>query len=424
MWPTAKSILKRLNRKAFDWSRKPWTSLECLGLVTKDLDWSWKPWTSHGSLVLDFATPPWWACLVSEKMRNYEAAFAKHGTDMTSAPEDLSVLPVFRPGAAPEDMEADGTHCVADDIGEDCAAAASMGEADYLGIEAHVDAEQFPRPRARAETQPLAVHCGLLPPGCVLSDYHKPPSKINVRNAEGRYWQGFASQLQSSFPTSDASLDALAVDDSWHLSAAGATEAAQRQTLFFKAVDRYRCDPTLYAPVTTAPKEGTFAVRLDSSMAKLSQQYIQSDTVVMEAAFFLLREGLLNVPDTGRINVKQARALLWNAAWLQEHMGQVWREEGSLTGSRASVAKVDFSEFCLAIIGPAGTGKTAVLKITEALTLFFAGPETVTKLAPGTWFVTISKREWQNNIGRGTWLIVRQRLSSEKPIKQESPPLK
>ena len=47
--------------------------------------------------------------------------------------------------------------------------------------------------------------------------------------------------------------------------------------------------------------------------------YEPSETVVMSAAFFLLEQGLLNIPDVCTVNVKQARAFLWNAAWLQEH---------------------------------------------------------------------------------------------------------
>ena len=55
-----------------------------------------------------------------------------------------------------------------------------------------------------------------------------------------------------------------------------------------------------------------------------------SETGVMEAAFYLIKEGVLNIPDIGMVNVKQARALLWNAAWLQEHMNSIWRDEGAL----------------------------------------------------------------------------------------------
>ena len=80
------------------------------------------------------------------------------------------------------------------------------------------------------------------------------------------------------------------------------------------------------------------------------------------------------------INVKQARAFLWNAAWLQEHMSAKWREEdeSGLHDDRAQ----QFEHFQLAIIGAGGTGKTAVLQISEALTIYFAGPDTVRKLAP------------------------------------------
>ena len=102
----------------------------------------------------------------------------------------------------------------------------------------------------------------------------------------------------------------------------------------------------------------------------------------MEAAFFLLQQDLLRIPDMppGTVNVKQARAFLWNAAWLQEYMNEKWREEAPLAASAQQKAR--FSNFCLAIVGPGGTGKTAVLKMVEALTLFFTGPETVRKLAP------------------------------------------
>ena len=40
----------------------------------------------------------------------------------------------------------------------------------------------------------------------------------------------------------------------------------------------------------------------------------------MEAAFFLLQQRLLHVPDVGIYNVKQCRAFLWNAAWLQHRL--------------------------------------------------------------------------------------------------------
>ena len=110
-----------------------------------------------------------------------------------------------------------------------------------------------------------------------------------------------------------------------------------------------------------------------------------SPTVVMEAGFYLLLQGLLDIPKVGGINVKQARAFLWNAAWLQEFMNKLWNTgEVSMAGVRVplSQAQTAFATLCLAIVGTGGTGKTAVLKLAEALTLFFAGPDTVQKMAP------------------------------------------
>ena len=115
---------------------------------------------------------------------------------------------------------------------------------------------------------------------------------------------------------------------------------------------------------------------MDAVINKLPTGYTKSPTVVLEAAFFLLQEGLLNIPDLDCINVKQARAFLWNAAWLQEHMNSIW-EDGvpCPTSVPQTSVRESFMNFHLAIVGPGGTGKTAVLKLAEALTNFFAVPE-------------------------------------------------
>ena len=103
----------------------------------------------------------------------------------------------------------------------------------------------------------------------------------------------------------------------------------------------------------------------------------------MEAAFSLLTEGkLLNVQDLDRVNVKQARAFLWNAAWLQEHKSLQWRSEGHIQSDLPGDGQSRFTDFGLALMGPGGTGKTAVLKVSKFLTTFFLGPETVRKMAP------------------------------------------
>ena len=93
-------------------------------------------------------------------------------------------------------------------------------------------------------------------------------------------------------------------------------------------------------------------------------------------------QGHLNITDTGTINIKQARAFLWNAVWLQARMTARWVAEDKLPDDVLDSCCRDLDGFSLAIMGPGGTGKTAVLKVSEALIVAFCGPETVRKLAP------------------------------------------
>ena len=129
-------------------------------------------------------------------------------------------------------------------------------------------------------------------------------------------------------------------------------------------------------------KSDALGTALQRAVSKPNRDYIPSETIVMEHAFFLICQGLLNIPDVGTINVKQAHAFLWNAVWLQEHMNKRWRDEGVLPSLADASAGVDLDDFCLAIRGPGGTGKTAVLLMVESLTVFFAGVDTVRKLVP------------------------------------------
>ena len=98
--------------------------------------------------------------------------------------------------------------------------------------------------------------------------------------------------------------------------------------------------------------------------------------------FFLLTQGVLDIPKVGGINVKQAHAFLWSAAWLQEFMNKRWRADGAITTDMRTDKWGVLDTFGLAIMGPGGTGKTTVLRTVEALTEFFVGPDTVRKLAP------------------------------------------
>ena len=42
-----------------------------------------------------FDTPEWWACMTSERMRNYDTGMRKHGADMSAMPTNVDDLPLF-----------------------------------------------------------------------------------------------------------------------------------------------------------------------------------------------------------------------------------------------------------------------------------------------------------------------------------------
>jgi hypothetical protein len=323
----------------------------------------------------------WWACLIHEKMRNYDVARRRHESDPSACPDDLAALPLFH---APERKAEDNADVAGDDAGS------AEEDNDHLENDADefcaIVADRKKRTNDRASGMPTVVRCGILPDDTFLGSFHYPPSKIHPRAAEENYRREFGECISTAFNRKDfVSGPHLAVDTSYHLSSRDAVDAAKRQKVYFEAVDKYMFDVDHFRSAPSREAD-TLDRRIGDAKRKMVQAYgeRQSGTVVVEAAFFLLQEGLLNIPDLGVINVKQARAFLWNAAWLQEYMNQRWRQEAELApGTVVEDGRAElFKCFQLVIIGPGGTGKTAVLKVTEALTVFFAGEETVQKLAP------------------------------------------
>ena len=100
---------------------------------------------------------------------------------------------------------------------------------------------------------------------------------------------------------------ALAEPHHCQLDGANAIEAAERQQSFFKAVDgfRYESLDTLESSSLRQQKPSNFDKTLAKAVNALPK-IRPTQTIVMEAAFSLLETGLLNIPDVGTINVKQA----------------------------------------------------------------------------------------------------------------------
>ena len=325
-----------------------------------------------------FNSSTWWACMIAERLRNYEAAFGKYPHDAFTTPSNVNVLPDFMTHihVEPDTTAREEVHEASDSSSQ-----APADQDDVVGDE-DVGPGHNPAPRQLAHGGiPASVLCGELPAGSSLDDFHYPPLLHRRRSVECNYWQGFAEAVGRLLPMSLPPDAPEAFPGPCPISVGGAHAAAAKQTHFFQSTDKLQA--TMAPPTSSRP--GQLSVPeagIAAAMDKFRGRCVPSPSVVMEAAFHLLEEKILDIPGIGITNVKQARALLWNAAWLQEHMTERWKEEGQLQLSKQEDRPGLFKDFCLAIMGPGGTGKTHVLKVIEALTIFFAGPDTVRKLAP------------------------------------------
>ena len=201
-------------------------------------------------------------------------------------------------------------------------------------------------------------------------------------SAEARYAHDYCGTLLDVFgqPPNSTNRFAEQHDNGIHISSQTARSCADGQKQFFKDVDRYQIDQEEDRPQRSTPVASSTGWHrtLTESLTRF-RGCDPSETVVMEAAFHLINSGLFKIPDVGIDNVKQCRAFLCYARWLQQRMIVKWYEEGKLHGDTVPESDRHVLPFQMALIGAGGTGKTTVLKAIEALVDHFNGPESVRK---------------------------------------------
>ena len=332
----------------------------------------------------------WWHCMIVTRIRHLKLAKSKHRDISYNAPEDLSILPALvESGSAKtnEDKdlrESDGeeskkpvaTHALGDE-GED----GSSDDATDGEIEGGEAAKVPPR-KFFAE---VSLPCGYLPRGSTLERYHDAPDVLHKRDAESRYARGFVEHSRPAQPRREDVENWMSTAQAQPLLSAGVcasdgVHAALCQKKFFQEVDDLQRDWPLDGDGQSSGVLSGFEATLENAR-KDFPKVVPSSTSVMEAAFSVVRANLLRIPDVGTINVKQARAFLWVAAWLQSHMCEKWKEDGKLFSDTPS-SRRSIDDFVLALVGPGGTGKTGVLKVAEAFINHFVGAESVRKCAP------------------------------------------
>lgn len=226
---------------------------------------------------------------------------------------------------------------------------------------------------------------------CLLTHASEDTSLAGRSTDEARYLRQFMLRAAQSLP--------LCSEAPVHLADLDGTECAlysevvqasfKEQSLFFKDLDRATVTPHDVAMAERFEEDLGKKLAKDTATGWMTPMLTDfdaattshpSETIVMEAAFYLIASTLLRIPGTDYVNVKQAIALLQYARWIQCCKTKEWQDQGQLLPAidQASLA----FQLRLVLIGAAGTGKSTVLRMVEALTDKFVGPMSMRKGAP------------------------------------------
>ncbi|CAK0905228.1 unnamed protein product, partial [Prorocentrum cordatum] len=329
-------------------------------------------------------TPEWWAHRILESIRNYDFASSRRQAISEAVPSSVQ-MPFLPPWNAARDEAAQAaandpdTLLESDDDGDDDANPPDIPlDDDNTGNDA-------PARRHRAP-DPASLLCGIFPAGVEMDDVIAPAAWLRSTAAEAKYIVEFMRENSARLRAPDVASRAPVFEDAVRLRPAASLAAADRQADFFKMIDAWKAETSTKPQKSTQETQDALQHRLQTVMADGRSSAFplvppRTRTAVLDACFHLLRAGVLNVVDMPEINVKQARALLWNAAWLQDVMNRARgfdEPSGPTVTGRPSLA----DGFQIALMGPGGTGKTAVLRVVEAIICYFNGPDTVQKCAP------------------------------------------
>ena len=238
-----------------------------------------------------------------------------------------------------------------------CSADQDENEVEELGLDgawrsADNEGLGFEEPDLSEATEPLEVRakfssvssrlCAFLPEYSSLEDYVTIPTQGFRRCAEVRYAQGYMTCFLKTFPAASESIPKLVIP-AVGLSQATVAElslVSEQQHKFFKDVDAYVADlPGASVPAqsrTSLPVGLLSAPSWDCQLSRAIKSLpvlVPSPFIVVQAALFLIEQKLFVTPDTDLVNVKQARAFLHIASWLQARMMEEWKYWGELVAT-------------------------------------------------------------------------------------------
>jgi hypothetical protein len=308
-------------------------------LALYDAYTTWSQWltsattcycTPPGKPTPAFNTADWWACMSARCVDNLSIVLSrrmehtKPPTTIDGLPVDEDVVDDIRSESSVE-SDADAVKVADDD-----------GAADASGSDSDVNREDDAYPAV------VGMRCGRLPIGVDVQEFLSLPANVTGKSAEANYAKEYtrrvvAAQLDASSLTGPTK--AVPTEASlFSISCGSAADKAAQQTELFGKLDAFLFDETKLYPSHADTQQSMqraddWSAQLGAETADLRAQVNQwpkHHTVVLEAAAHLLRSGILNVKGTRKINVKQGRALLHFACWLQRFKSTEWTREGIL----------------------------------------------------------------------------------------------
>ena len=311
--------------------------------------------------------------MISLRLRNIDLVLSNHHMNPYSEPTDIASLPV---ASATHNLHGNEDRNASD--GEKSDRSRSRLPSDPGSDVGKDRDDDFPNTshalgaKGKSPYPPTVLQrCGEFPDNSSIGDFMQFQLHGSGRSIERRYEILYAEASQKVFGKSDgnnASVLAHVEDNAAYVSLAEAVALSKQQSLFFKELDAYNVD----ASENPAKLHATFNSPMQHLQSGLEDtirslgNVIPSHTVVIEAAIYLIQQGIFNIPDVGCVNVKQARALLLVARWLQAHMLRKWHEAGEVNASDVLHTEASVDDHIMILIGPGGTGKTTVLRVVEA----------------------------------------------------------
>ena len=331
----------------------------------------------------------WWPCLIYPRLLNMELALARKRRN-----KDTSLNPIVL-GVRVENDEAGSPTPPCSPRGSD------SDDAGIIEDDTPADELKSLEDLPRGVYPPVSGKlCGSIGHAVALNDFFGAPANLGRRSAESRYSGEFARRIKDTglaLNGPGAGDNAPVLEDSterfWvHWSASAVSALAPSQSAYLMQLDAdLLADPSSRKDGTTIDLEtaqdpmAQMKDKINKAIVELRQasgQRQPSHAVVLEAACFLLQRGLLNVKQTGRVNVKQGCALLTVACCLQHRKSLEWIAEGILGQDALLSTAPLLRDLELIITGAAGTGKTTTIMVIEALMDFFYEPGALPKSAP------------------------------------------